>query len=256
MPGAGAPGNAGDGGQQTQAGDGSDSQAGAAGAPTLPSTDPEMLPTNGAVQQVHDPDAVKDGDTYYLFSTGTGISVRTSPDLLNWKNAGSVFASKPSWITTTNPADPNLLWAPEVRYFGGQFHLYYAASKFGSKQSCIGHATHASLGSGAWLDQGEALFCSNLTGQNDDYNAIDPSPFVDAEGKIWLAFGSFWGGLKLIRLDADGRRDGPDFFSLATRPARCHRRARQMARILSQNVSCRWKCPLSASAAISLRRKS
>lgn len=177
-----------------------------------------MLELSGAVSQVHDPHIIKEGDTYYLFSTGQGISVRTSKDLRVWKGAGSVFASKPSWITTTAPNDSNHLWAPEVRYFGGQFHLYYSASKFGSNQSCIGHATRASLASGSWVDQGDALICSNQGGDSNDYNAIDPSPFEDEDGKLWLAFGSFWSGLKLIRLDEDGRRDGPDLFSLASRP--------------------------------------
>jgi arabinan endo-1,5-alpha-L-arabinosidase len=189
---------------------------GSGGEPTP--AEPAVLALTGAVTQVHDPAIVKDGDTFYLFSTGQGISVRTSKDLLAWKGAGSVFASKPSWITTTASNDPNHLWAPEVRYFGGKFHLYYSASKFGSNQSCIGHATRASLGSGAgWVDQGQALICSNASPGSDDFNAIDPNPFEDEAGKLWLSFGSFWGGIKLIRLDLDGRRDGPDLFSLATR---------------------------------------
>jgi arabinan endo-1,5-alpha-L-arabinosidase len=214
-------GNAGEpavpGGAPAQAGTSGTGAAGqgAAGAPPDELT---VLDLSGAITQVHDPHIVKDGDTYYLFSTGQGISVRTSKDLRVWKGAGSVFASKPSWITTTAPTDPNHLWAPEVRYFGGQFHLYYSASKFGSNQSCIGHATRSSLSSGSWVDQGDALFCSNQGGASNDYNAIDPSPFEDEDGKLWLAFGSFWSGLKLIRLDDSGRRDGPDLFSLATRP--------------------------------------
>lgn len=190
---------------------------GSSGAPPGELT---VLDLSGAVTQVHDPAIIKEGDTFYLFSTGQGISVRTSKDLRVWKGAGSVFASKPSWITTTAPNEPNHLWAPEVRHFGGKYHLYYSASKFGSNQSCIGHATRGSLASGAWTDQGDALICSNQTAELDDYNAIDPSPFQDEDGKLWLAFGSFWGGIKLIRLDQDGRRDGPDFFSLATRDNR------------------------------------
>jgi arabinan endo-1,5-alpha-L-arabinosidase len=195
--------------------DGEGGQASAGAPSALP---PEMLELNGAFVQVHDPAIVKDGDTFYLFSTGVGVSVRTSSDLVSWKGAGSVFSSKPSWITTTDPGNPNHLWAPEVLYFGGKFHLYYSASRFGSNRSCIGHATRARLGSGAgWVEQGEPIICSNEVAGTDDFNAIDPNPFQDEEGKLWLSFGSFWGGIKLIRLDADGRRDGPDLFSLATR---------------------------------------
>lgn len=188
-----------------------------AGAGGVTADDPPILELTGAITLVHDPSIVKDADTFYLFSTGQGVQVRTSKDLKSWKGAGQVFASKPAWITTTDPSDQNNLWAPEVRYFGGTFHLYYAASKFGSKISCIGHATKASLASSAgWADQG-AAFCSNTTAEVQEYNAIDPDPFEDADGKLWLAFGSFWSGLKLFRLDDDGRRNGPDFFDLATR---------------------------------------
>jgi arabinan endo-1,5-alpha-L-arabinosidase len=176
-----------------------------------------ILELSGAISHVHDPDIIKDGDTYYLFSTGQGIQIRASKDLKAWLGAGQVFASKPSWIITTDPNDPNNLWAPEVLYFGGTFHLYYAASKFGSNKSCIGHATKDSLGSATpWVDLG-ATYCSNAIGPAQDFNAIDPNPFQDEDGKLWLGFGSFWSGLKLIRIDGGGLMDGPDMFSLATR---------------------------------------
>ena len=222
-PSAGAAGEgAGEAGARAAAGEGGgagDSGAGNAGEPGTAgsSGDPTVLKLSGSITFVHDPSIVKDGDTYYLFSTGTGVQVRTSKDLKAWTNAGQVFKAKPSWITTTDPSDPNNLWAPEVLYFGGQFHLYYAASKFGSQVSCIGHATKASLASSTpWTDLG-ALLCSNMGNEEEDFNAIDPSPFKDEAGNLWLSFGSFWGGLKLRRLDTDGRVNGPDFFSLATR---------------------------------------
>jgi arabinan endo-1,5-alpha-L-arabinosidase len=210
---AGAPG-AGAAGEESAAG-AAGSNAGAGG---IANSEPQILELSGAITDVHDPQIAKDGDTYYLFSTGQGVQIRTSSDLKSWQKAGQVFASKPAWITTTGSAEPNLLWAPEVRFFGGTFHLYYSASKFGSNQSCIGHATKASLASADnWADLG-AAFCSNLDGPPQDFNAIDGSPFQDQEGKLWLPFGSFWSGLKMLRLDEDGKTSGPDLFSLATRP--------------------------------------
>jgi arabinan endo-1,5-alpha-L-arabinosidase len=54
----------------------------------------------------------------------------------------------------------------------------------------------------------------------DGYNAIDPNFVVDAEGGTWLAFGSFWSGIKLLRLDpATGKPAAGDhkLYSLASR---------------------------------------
>ena len=34
----------------------------------------------------------------------------------------------------------------------------------------------------------------------DMWNAIDANVIVDEEGKAWMDFGSFWGGIKLVRL--------------------------------------------------------
>jgi len=176
---------------------------------------PVTLTLNGAIAPVHDPSIIAAGGQYYVFATGTGLPIRTSTDLVNWSLGGQVFASKPEWITTTDPQSPNTLWAPDVSFFGGQYHLYYAASSFGSNNSCIGHATTPAIGTSPWVDQGSAVICSN---SSDNWNALDPAAVIDTEGNGWLAFGSFWGGLKLIRIDvATGARQGTDFISLATR---------------------------------------
>jgi arabinan endo-1,5-alpha-L-arabinosidase len=40
---------------------------------------------------VHDPVMAKQGDTYYLFSTGKGIAMWSSTDLKNWKSEKPIF---------------------------------------------------------------------------------------------------------------------------------------------------------------------
>jgi arabinan endo-1,5-alpha-L-arabinosidase len=97
------------------------------------------------------------------------------------------------------------------------YHLYYSASTFGSNHSCIGHATRASLAAGNWTDHGQVI-CSNA-GTKDDWNAIDPNVIVDQAGSAWLAFGSFWSGIKLIKLDPSGARAGTSLEALASRPS-------------------------------------
>jgi len=47
--------------------------------------------------------------------------------------------------------------------------------------------------------------------ENDDFNCIDPCACQDSDGKLWLSFGSFWSGIKLIELNpATGLRIAPD----------------------------------------------
>jgi arabinan endo-1,5-alpha-L-arabinosidase len=174
---------------------------------------------------IHDPAMARQGNTYYVFSTGDpagtigngNIQIRVSHDLRNWQYAGTVFAQQPAWITSALGSIPNL-WAPDISYFGGLWHLYYAGSSFGSNNSVIGLATTPTLDPHSaryhWTDDG-LVFRSTTA---DDFNAIDPSLVTDASGGKWLSFGSFWSGIKLLRLDAGtGKPAGssPTVYSLA-----------------------------------------
>lgn len=180
---------------------------------------PRMLTLSGTLS-VHDPVVIPADNQFYLFSTGisnppAGISTRTSRDLLSWQS-GPTFAN-PGWVSQQVPGTTNL-WAPDIAYFGGAYHLYYSASTFGSNRSCIGHATRASLASGSWTDHGSVI-CSNAGTTREDWNAIDPNVVVDEAGTPWMSFGSFWGGIKMIKLDATGARADTQLLSLAARPS-------------------------------------
>jgi arabinan endo-1,5-alpha-L-arabinosidase len=171
-----------------------------------------------------------DGSRYYLFSTGGTLGVRSSPDMRSWSNAPSVFTAVPSWLQSAIGSIPTDLWAPDISYFGGQFHVYYAGSTFGSNQSAIGLATTASLASPSWTDDG--LIVRSTT--SDNFNAIDPNVSFDASCTPWLAFGSFWSGIKMRKLDATTGHLAPDdttTYSLASRNGG----AIEAASILSHN---------------------
>jgi len=153
----------------------------------------------------HDPVMAKEGATWYLFSTGRGITVHSSPDMRTWKQEAPIFPNPPSWATKAAPTFKDHIWAPDIHHHKGTWYLYYSISGFGKNTSAIGVATNTTLDPRSpnyrWQDQGMVL--QSIPGR-DLWNAIDPNIVEDAAGTPWMSFGSFWSGLKLVRL-APGR---------------------------------------------------
>jgi arabinan endo-1,5-alpha-L-arabinosidase len=216
------------GGQSSTAGSGGAAGAvGGGGAPGAgcdfavldPLQPPKIIELSGSLG-VHDPVVIESGGTFYMFHTGNNIAAKTSTDLRAWKNAPSIFTNetRPAWLVEQVPDVELNLWAPDISFFGGRYHLYYSVSSFGSNRSCIGHLSRASLATGGWTEHGPVI-CSNTTATKENFNAIDPNVIVDETGKPWLAFGSFWSGIKLIELDQEGARVGTSLESLASRPS-------------------------------------
>jgi arabinan endo-1,5-alpha-L-arabinosidase len=151
---------------------------------------------------IHDPSTViKGGDNYYVFGTGWGIMFKSSPDLIHWKHLAPVFSEPPAWTKTAVPEFEGHFWAPDIIHVDGKFLLYYAVSSLGKQVSAIGLATSPTLDPSApdyhWTDHGIVIASTN----GSDYNTIDPSVMLDDDGKLWLAFGSYWHGIYLTQLN-------------------------------------------------------
>jgi arabinan endo-1,5-alpha-L-arabinosidase len=152
------------------------------------------------VKNAHDPGTItKDGDTYFNFTTGTGIWYSTSKDLLTWSaGPAPVFQTTPAWINAKIPNFSGSYWAPDVIRMNGYYYLYYSVSTFGTSNSAIGVARTASLKNPSWTDLGVVV---ESYGGSSEINAIDPAVFRDHDGKIYMSYGSFFGGIGLAEIN-------------------------------------------------------
>ena len=189
---------------------------------TFETKEPQILKLSGDLN-VHDPVIIRQNDTYYVFCTGGGrggvIPIRTSKDLRNWKLSGYALEKLPDWVGQEGIRARDA-WAPDISYYNGKYHLYYAVSTFGSRNSAIGLATNSTLDSNSpdykWIDQGMVVRST----EEDDWNAIDGNLVIEDANNIWLSWGSFWGGIKMRRIDPEtGRLSTKDtmMYPLASR---------------------------------------
>ncbi len=167
---------------------------------------------------VHDPAIVDEGDgTYYIF--GSHLAVAKTDDLQNWEyvNQGVSNESKviPDVFHQMKDAfewsHSNTFWAPEVRKLGdGKYHMYYCNCKGDEPLSCMGMAV-ADQVEGPYENQGLLLKSGmdasekNADGEiydgRRDPNVVDPNLFEDKEGRLWMVYGSYSGGIFVKELD-------------------------------------------------------
>ena len=173
--------------------------------------------------RIHDPSTILHrAGRYWCFSTGTGIQVQSSTNLREWRLEPPLFAKLPEWFREAVPEHRDHLWAPDLIERDGKYFVYYSVSTFGKQTSAIGLASSPTLDPQAadfgWTDEG--LVVRTDDSGKYDHNAIDPSVLAAPDGTLWLAYGSYWTGIKLVELDpATGKRKDPDgpIYALASK---------------------------------------
>lgn len=176
---------------------------------------------------VHDPATIhKDGDTYWTFATGGGIQVRYSPDLLSWYHADDPvfpYGTWPSWINSYVTNFAGNFWAPDVIVMNDKYYLYYSCfatiSGGNGFESAIGVAVSDSLNNPDWQDLGMVVSSNTepkTSPGNRPLNCIDPGLFRDASNNVWMAFGSYYGGIFIVQINpATGKRMDSTRYSVA-----------------------------------------
>ena len=196
---------------------------------------------------VHDPSIFKDKDgRYYLI--GTHITSAASDDLFNWTDMTSKFRSSISdevkseiraWNKDENSGSWfGYLWAPDIIYNEemGKYCVYLSANGDDWKSNIVlltadslygpydyaGTIVYGGFNESDFaltdapkvlgVDQIPERYVTNGVDNKkwgDKFpNCIDPCVFYDEEGQLWMSYGSWSGGIFMLKLDnATGLRD-------------------------------------------------
>lgn len=177
------------------------------------------VPGGSSVESCADPDIIRGSGSdrnWYLFCTtdphnaadrdanGNSrfhlISMAKSSDLVNWTYVGDAFNTRPAWVS-----DNGGLWAPNIEFMNGKYYLYYTASETKAGGSAIGVAT-SDHPTGPWTDKSAPVVEPHPADCCPDSRrwTYDSDVIVDDAGTKWLYYGSYFGGLSVRQLSADG----------------------------------------------------
>lgn len=164
----------------------------------------------------HDPSIIRTEKGYVLQTTNNLLLTRTSTDLIHWEWKNKAFSAVPAWLLAIGNVEN--IWAPDLARFNDKYWSYYTGSVFGKNTSGLGALVTDDLDVDAtsytWTDLGEV----HRSVSSDHYNAIDADIVLDDTETPWMAFGSWWQGIRLVKLDpSTGKRADNQIHSIANR---------------------------------------
>lgn len=129
-----------------------------------------------------DPFVFRAGAHWYALSTQRGfnqVPIMRSLDLLTWEPRGNALPHVPDW------AEFGHVWAPSVAPIPAGYALFYTVRHRETGLQCISRAVSL-LPEGPFVDTSAApLICQWERG-----GSIDPTPFFDELGGLWLLWKS------------------------------------------------------------------
>lgn len=146
----------------------------------------------------HDPAIYRDPVSGDYFAYCTHRNIYRSPDLINWRHIGRILKDETpteafAWTNSRG------LWAPDIIKVGNEYRIYCSNSSFGVQLSCI-YLVVSDKPEGPFTYRGIVV----KTNSRSPVNAIDANLVVDEKtGEQYMAYGSFWGGIKLLKLDPE-----------------------------------------------------
>lgn len=160
-----------------------------------------------------DPSIVRVGEDYYLatstFEWCPGVRIHHSRDLRHWRPLGGVLDS-PQLLDLTGVPDSGGVWAPDLTYANGRFHLVFSVLDtyaYGYKD-CANYLTTAETVDGPWADP------VRLPGRG-----FDAALFHEDDGSTWLLnMITGFKGVEIQRLE-DGEAVGEPVLLLDSSPA-------------------------------------
>ncbi|MCL9661563.1 family 43 glycosylhydrolase [Paenibacillus hunanensis] len=174
---------------------------------------------------VHDPSVIKVGNEFYIF--GSHLASAKSSDLMNWSMISSGVADGNPLIPNVTTelkdalswAQSDTLWAADViQLADGKFYMYYNACKGDSPRSAMGIAVADRI-EGPYRDKGIFLKSGMWDQISEDGtiydarihpNTVDPDVFYDKDGKLWMVYGSYSGGIFVMQMDPVTGKPLPD----------------------------------------------
>ena len=109
-------------------------------------------PVMAGETRIHDPSAIDVDGHWVTFQTGEegglyqgAIKLKTSPDGINWTDAGAIGKGVPKWTQSVLGYKSPNIWAPTISHYGDTYYLYYSVSSFGINVSVIGLMTNTAF---------------------------------------------------------------------------------------------------------------